>query len=460
MKAGRTLGISFASTLVAVASAARAQCPVGTAPIQLPVAVPQPPTGSDNLAVDQGIAVTDDPGTARMQVFRLGTNGWSLDRLVVGPQAPSGIAVRGDIMAVRSSGLPSGDPSRVQVFRCDPVTRDWTLAATLTAPWPGPSDFGGSPQLGPSTLLFNSIGPDQPITAMDGSVLVYALPADGVPSLVQTIDDPQPGVNRFFGYSMALDGDILAVSVLGDSDAGVRFGAVYVFRRVNAVWSLVQKIVPDSGGTSPRFGTSVALHNGHLAIAALRSISVRGDTFGNSFSNGFVRVYEWTGTAFQLSAHLTNPSSPSTSPTAFGQHIALRGSRLIVGSMLDTLGGANSGAAYIYSFGAGAWRRNGVVGLPDGSGGWFGYRVGLTDTHAFGLAPFYDDGHLAVAIFDECALPPAPSGQSRCMPGMVGLISYLVQFFQQDAAADYNLDGHITSADLAQFLQAWFAGCP
>ena len=87
--------------------------------------------------------------------------------------------------------------------------------------------------------------------------------------------------NDYFGYSVALDGDTLAVGAYGDdgSSSNRRYGAVYVFTRSGSTWSLEDEISntdhSDNTGFESNtlnrndyFGESVALSGNTLAVGA------------------------------------------------------------------------------------------------------------------------------------------------------------------------------------------------
>ena len=68
-----------------------------------------------------------------------------------------------------------------------------------------------------------------------------------------------------FGYSVALAGDTMAVGVPSEDSAS---GAVYVFTRINGVWSQQAYVKASNTEANDGFGESVALTNDTLAVGA------------------------------------------------------------------------------------------------------------------------------------------------------------------------------------------------
>ena len=107
------------------------------------------------------------------------------------------------------------------------------------------------------------------------------------------------GTQAVFGYSVALDGDTLAVGSIERNPESS--GAVYVFTRDTAgLWSQQAYVKASNTQAFDRFGTSVALDGDTLAVGAFSESSnatlVNGDQTNNSFSeSGAVYVFTRTG---------------------------------------------------------------------------------------------------------------------------------------------------------------------
>lgn len=444
-------------SLALAASVARAQCPAPTQPIILPVFNPGAQfTGSTRVAADDGVVVTNSAMgmTPLVQIHRLASDGtgvWAADGAIESPSGVLGLAVRAEVLIVRSGAAGS---LHLNVYMRDAPTNTWNLTTSLSAGDPADASFGQG-------LTFDASGLDFAFRSqgVPDRVLLYSAGSDGSAVFSQAIDDPEPAPSHSFGFDIALDEDLLAISAPADSVAGPHAGAVYLFRKFDGAWTYIQKLIPPFTTTSDHFGQSVALHAGTLVVGAVHSSGIAGDLGGISFAGGFARVYEFNGDTFDFRAHLTHPSDPMGA-TAFGHDVAIRGDRLLVAAFQDNLTGSRAGSALVFDRIGGVWTSNGAFALPGGANGWFGAAIAMTHEHAFGVAPLLGGGSVAVAVFDRCALHPIAPAIIPCVPGMQGLFVFLGAYFRGDAEADYNRDGTVDNWDLVQYLADWFAGCP
>lgn len=158
--------------------------------------------------------------------------------------------------------------------------------------------------------------------ASTGAQLLKLLPADG------TVQD-------FFGLSVAIDGNIVAVGAPFHDAVGADSGAVYLFdARTGAQ---LAKIVAEDGAAGDLFGFSVALDGTRLAVGAPLDDDGVQDA-------GSVHVFDvLTGaTLAKLRASDANASD------ALGSRVALDGSLIVAGAANDDDRGAESGSAYVF----------------------------------------------------------------------------------------------------------------
>jgi UDP-3-O-[3-hydroxymyristoyl] glucosamine N-acyltransferase len=189
----------------------------------------------------------------------------------------------------------------------------WSQQAYLKASNTGANDyFGGSVALSGSTLAVGAYGEDSDATGVNGdqssnsasnSGAVYTFTrSGGVWSQQAYLKASNTGANNYFGQSVALSGDTLAVGahyedsdvtgVNGDqtSNSASASGAVYVFTRSGGVWSQQAYLKASNTSTSDFFGYffgySVALSDDTLAVGApfedSNATGVNGDQSSNS----------------------------------------------------------------------------------------------------------------------------------------------------------------------------------
>jgi hypothetical protein len=226
------------------------------------------------------------------------------------------------------------------------------------------------------------------------------------------------GADDFFGASLALSGDTLAVGapfedsaaggVGGDQtdNAADASGAVYVFRRSGTTWQQEAYLKASNTGAGDSFGYSVALAGDTLAVGAYQEASaaqgVGGDQTDNSASNsGAVYVFRRSGTTWQQEAYLK--ASNTGAGDSFGASVALAGDTLAVGAYGEASAAqgvdgdqeddsaASSGAVYVFRRAGTTWQQEAYLKASNtGAGDFFGGSVALSgDTLAVG-APAED----------------------------------------------------------------------
>jgi hypothetical protein len=196
-------------------------------------------------------------------------------------------------------------------------------------------------------------------------------------------------------------------------------GAVYVFRRTGTAWLQEAYIKASNTGSYDFFGTSVALSGDTLAVGASFEDSAAQGVGGNqddnsAFNSGAVYMFRRSGTAWQQQAYLKASNTDASDPSAFfsdlfGGSVALSGDTLAVGALYEDsaaqgVGGnqddnsaTNSGAVYVFRRSGTAWQQQAYLkasntGVQDN----FGWSVVLSeDTLAVGT-PQEDSAALGI----------------------------------------------------------------
>jgi hypothetical protein len=155
------------------------------------------------------------------------------------------------------------------------------------------------------------------------------------------------GAGDYFGISVALSGDTLAVGAHGEAsasqgadgdqadDSAENSGAVYVFRRTGTSWQQEAYLKASNTGAGDELGISVALAGDTLAAGARGEDSaatgIDGDQWdGNEPGSGAVYVFRRSGTRWQQEAYLK--ASNTGTGDELGTSVALAGDTLAAGA--------------------------------------------------------------------------------------------------------------------------------
>lgn len=314
-------------------------------------------------------SVRTSTGSGAVYVYRRVAGLWSQEAYIKAPDAEAydnfggAVVVRGDTLVVGAIGAGTeetdGVDSAGKVFvyqRGD--LGGWRLQASLSASNPNSGDsFGDSLALSGETLAVGAAVEDSSAFGIDGAQEDNDLPQSGAVYIFTRtqgtwsqqayLKASNPDREDRFGFSVALDGDALAVGALYEqgSSSGVdgdqtrndldASGAVYVIRREGTRWSQEAYLKASNPGVRDFFSWSMSLDGDRLSVGAIAEASdarhVGGDE-GNdrAISSGAVYLFERTSLGWHQRAYIKPFATDAFD--YFGSALVLRGNRLIVGS--------------------------------------------------------------------------------------------------------------------------------
>ena len=178
-----------------------------------------------------------------------------------------------------------------------------------------------------------------------------------------------PAAYDGFGFSVAVEGEVIIVGSFCDDDLGVDSGSVYVFRWDGQAWNEETKLLASDGAADDSFGLSLALDEGGLLIGAWGDDD-QGEKAGSAY------VFRFDGDSWTEEAKLT--ASDGAASDFFGGSVGLSGDVAIVGAHEDDDFGSGSGAAYVYRRVRSTWQEEAKLLAWDGAEqDAFGYRVAV-----------------------------------------------------------------------------------
>lgn len=156
-------------------------------------------------------------------------------------------------------------------------------------------------------------------------------------ALLRTFANPFPAANDGFGWSVAVTGNLVLVGAPWDDTGAVDAGSAYLFDAITG--GLLHTINNPAPGMNDGFGWSVAVS------ASQALVGVPFDNAGPTMPDAGSAYLFSTGSGGLLNT-FTNPT-PAASD-GFGWGVALSGSRALVGTPGDDTGAVDAGSAYLF----------------------------------------------------------------------------------------------------------------
>ena len=202
----------------------------------------------------------------------------------------------------------------------------------------------------------------------------------------------------YFGWSVAIAGDVAVVGAPFNDDNGDYSGSAYVFRYNGSNWVEEQKLLPSDGATEDWFGSAVAV-SGDAVVIGAQYVHMDYWTGGVSTSPGSAYVFRYNGSNWVEEQKLV--ASDGAVADEFGCSVAVSGDVAVIGAHRDDdacPGGeayCDSGSAYVFRYDGLNWvEQQKLLASDTATRDEFGWSVALDgDTAVIGSYRDDDFGH-------------------------------------------------------------------
>jgi hypothetical protein len=175
-----------------------------------------------------------------------------------------------------------------------------------------------------------------------------------------TASDAQAGDLLGLATALSSDGNTVIVGAAAEDTGGTNAGAAYVFTRSGTTWSQEAKIQASDKAAYDSFGVAVAISSdGNTAIVAAYEEDAGGADAGAAY------IFTRSGTTWSQEAKLT--ASDAQAGDYFGVSVGLssNGNTAIVGALYEDTGGTNAGAAYVFTRSGTTWSQEAKIQASD-----------------------------------------------------------------------------------------------
>ncbi len=211
---------------------------------------------------------------------------------------------------------------------------------------------------------------------------------------MQAAIDKSP--SSYFGNSVAVQGNILAVGAYQDDANGVsESGSVYICEKdLDAQkWIQTKKLSGVNTKEKDYFGNQVAISGNTLVVGVPRDDS-------KGIDSGSAYVYQKQGKDWKYVNKLYAADN-DTPGDRFGQSVAIDGDIIVVGANYDDQDVHSGGSAYIFKKSGSNWVKVQRIVSSEQAGHQFGYSVAVDGSQVIAGAPSNNGGQGAVFVFKK-----------------------------------------------------------
>ncbi len=191
----------------------------------------------------------------------------------------------------------------------------------------------------------------------------------------------------YFGYSVAVSGNVAIVGTKLDDDKGTNSGSAYAYRWNGSQWVQEQKLFGSDEVAYDGFGASVAVDGNTAVVWAPNHYS-------NGSLTGAAYVLRWNGSSWLEEARLFPPRPTNISagtPNGSCSSVSISGNVFVIGVPGDDEKGYDAGAVYVYERSGTSWIQKQKLTASDGLGGdVLGYSVAISGNVIVAGAYFAD----------------------------------------------------------------------
>jgi uncharacterized repeat protein (TIGR01451 family) len=278
----------------------------------------------------------------------------------------SAVAISGDTLVVGARETPQGSGvGAAYVFVRSGGA--WTEQQRLTVSGGQATDyFGGSAAISGDTVV---IGADGEASAGEDAGAAYVFVRSGTAwGLQQRLVASNATDHEYFGYSVSISGDTVAVGAPALIFGNVHPGQAYAFVRSGTSWTQQQRFTKNV--VNDQLGSSVSISGDTLAVGAIYDVPY-------STYQGSASVYLRSGVIWSLEQTLT--ASDAAMNDFFGEALSLEGDVLAVSAPYHDGPMADAGQVYVFGRSGNTWTEKQKLSAPDpGPDDHFGNSVSLS----------------------------------------------------------------------------------
>ena len=298
---------------------------------------------SDSFAVVGSFGDDEQANNAgAAYIYKLDTsNQWVFQQKIFADDASSNaffgksVKVHNNILVVGAYTESSNYTSDGAAYIFQNINNTWTQIEKLVPDTPVYNAmFGNSVSLNDSLIVIGAPS-DMHNGNNCGSITIYQHTSYNHWVLDTTIYSPTSNGNDYFGKVVDIsENNMILVSAIGTDSAGSNAGAVYLLKKINNQWTIINTFLPPvSNSSETNYGNAIAIRNNTILI---------GQEKANS-SNGNIYLAQKINGEFKITRKLNSLSSAPN--RRLGTSVALNDTFVFAGVVYSNYSG---GVTYIH----------------------------------------------------------------------------------------------------------------
>ena len=265
----------------------------------------------------------------------------------------SSVSISGDCAVVGACRNDDRAPNAGSAFVFERSGENWSFQTQLMAVDGSDNDFFGISVCIDGEWIVSGTANDDDKGSSSGSAYIFNRDNDNwVQKAKVTASDGAH--DDTFGQSVSVSGRFVFVGAIYDDDNGTSSGSAYIYD-ITEIWAFnIDKILPNDGEASDRFGKSVSICGDYAVIGA----------YGENSSTGCAYIFHRDGESWMQQAKLD--ADDQADNDLFGWSVSLHGDYAVIGACYDDDNGNESGSAYIFHRDGENWSQQAKLIADDG----------------------------------------------------------------------------------------------
>ena len=252
------------------------------------------------------------------------------------------VSISGDYIAVGAfyEDTTASNAGSVYIFKRVSDSNITQIAKLQASDAESGDKFGTSVSIDGDYIAVGAYGEDTN-GSNAGSAYIFKRVSDSNITQIAKLQASDAEASDYFGYSLSISGDYIAVGAYNESTTASFAGSVYIFKRESdSSVTQIAKLQASDAEASDKFGTSVSIDGDYIAVGANLE-----DTTASNAGSVYIFKRESDSSITQIAKLQASDAEASDN---FGISVSISGDYIVVGAYYESTTASDAGSVYIF----------------------------------------------------------------------------------------------------------------